>query len=65
MTASGAKSDPSDADLLCEMGCKHSKYLRELELNDPATRQLVLLTEHRRGIVDEQTALSNQLTSAL
>jgi transposase len=65
MTASGAKGDPSDADLLCEIGCKHSKYLRELELNDPATRQLVLLTEHRRGIVDEQTALSNQLTSAL
>ena len=65
LTASGAKGDPSDADLLCEMGCKHSEYLRELELNDAVTRQLVLLTEHRRGIVNEQTGLSNQLTSAL
>ena len=65
MIASGAKGDPSDAELLCVMGQKHSEYLRELELNDPATRQLVLLTEQRRGIGDEQTALSNQLGSAL
>jgi Transposase len=50
MTASGAKGDPADADLLCEMGCKHSKYLRELELNDPATRQLVLLTEQEEVV---------------
>jgi transposase len=65
MSASGAKGDPSDADLLCEMGCKHGERLRELELQDEATRQLVLLNEHRRGIVDEQTALSNQLGAAL
>lgn len=65
MIASGAKGDPSDADLLCELGCKHWERLRELELQDEATRQLVLLNEHRRGIVDEQTALSNQLGSAL
>jgi len=65
MVASGAKDDPSDADLLCELGCKHGERLRELELEDEATRQLVLLNEHRRGIVDEQTALSNQLGSAL
>jgi transposase len=65
MRVSGAKDDPSDADLLCEMGCKHSERLREFELNDEATRQLVLLTEQRRGIVDEQTGLSHQLSSAL
>jgi transposase len=65
MAASGAKSDPSDADLLCELGCKHGERLRELELEDEATRQLVLLNEHRRGIVDEQTRLSNQLGAAL
>jgi transposase len=65
MIASGAKGDPSDADLLCELGCKHGERLRELELQDEATRQLVLLNEHRRGIVDEQTGLSNQLGSAL
>lgn len=65
MTASGAKGDPSDADLLCELGCKHGERLRELELEDEATRQLVLLNEHRRDIVDEQTRLSNQLGAAL
>lgn len=65
MTASGAKGDPSDADLLCELGCKHGERLRALELEDEATRQLVLLNEHRRGIVDEQTGLGNQLGSAL
>jgi transposase len=65
MIASGAKGDPSDADLLCELGCKPGERLRELELEDEATRQLVLLNEHRRDIVDEQTALGNQLRSAL
>jgi len=65
MIASGAKGDPSDADLLCELGCKHGDRLRELELDDEVSRQLLLLNEHRRGIVDEQTALSNQLGSAL
>ena len=40
--ASGAKDDPGDALLLCEMGCKHCEHLRELQLDDPATRQLIL-----------------------
>jgi len=62
---SGAKADPSDADLLCELGFKHSDRLRALELNDPATRQLWLQTEHRRQTVDQQTGLTNQLTAAL
>lgn len=65
MVASGAKGDPSDADLLCELGCKHGERLRELELEDEATRQLMLLNEHRRGVVAEQTGLSNQLGAAL
>jgi len=65
MFASGAKGDPPDAGLLCELGCKHGERLRELELEDEATRQLRLLNEHRRGIVDDQTALTNQLRSTL
>jgi transposase len=65
LRASGAKDDPCDAQLLAEFGCKHSEHLRELKLADPATRQLILLNEQRRDIVDEQTALSNKLTDAL
>jgi transposase len=63
--ASGAKGDPCDAELLAEFGCKHGARLRELKLNDPATRQLILLCEQRRDLVDDQTALSNKLTDAL
>ena len=65
MVASGAKGDPADADLLCEMGCKHWEYLREFELQDGATRQLVLLSEQRRDFVNMQTALSNKLGATL
>ena len=65
LRASGAKDDPSDAQLLAEMGCKHSEHLRPFKLDDPATRQLILLNEQRRAIVDDQTALSNQLGDAL
>ena len=65
LRASGAKDDPCDAQLLCEFGCKHAEHLRELKLDDPATRQLILLSEQRRDIVDDQTALSNKLTDAL
>ena len=63
--ASQAKADPSDADLLCELGGKHHDRLRPLVLEDPATRQLLLLTEHRRELVDQQTALGLQLSAAL
>jgi transposase len=65
LRASGAKDDPMDAQLLGEFGCKHAEHLRELQLDDPATRQLILLSEQRRDIVDEQTALSNKLGDAL
>ena len=65
LRASGAKADPTDAELLREMACKHSQYLREFQLEDGPTRQLTLLTELRRGIVNEQTGLSNQLGAAL
>ena len=65
LRASGAKDDPCDAQLLCQLGGKHAEHLRELKLDDPATRQLILLGEQRRDIVDDQTALSNQLGDAL
>jgi transposase len=65
LRASGAKDDPCDAELLCEFGCKHSEHLRPFQLDDPATRQLILLGEQRRGIVEEQTALSHKLNDAL
>lgn len=62
---SGAKSDPRDSDLLCDFGAKHHDRLRELKLEDAATRQLRLDTETRRGFVDERTACVNQLIATL
>jgi len=62
---SGAKGDPTDADLLCELGLKHADRLRAFVPEEPVTRQLRLLTEARRGFVDKRTALVNELTATL
>jgi transposase len=62
---SGAKDDPLDADLLCELICQHADRLRPLALEDVATRKLRLVTEARRGFVDERTGLSNRLGATL
>jgi transposase len=62
---SGPKDDPCDADLLSEMVSLHADRLRTLEVEEPLTRQLRLLTEHRRDFVADRTLLSNRLTSTL
>lgn len=62
---SGAKDDPLDADLLCELVCVHADRLRPLSVEDVPTRQLRLLVEARRGFVDDRTGLSNRLGATL
>lgn len=62
---SGAKDDPGDADLLAEMGQKHHERLRPLAVEDEATRQLRLLVEGRRTVVEDRTGLVNRLGAAL
>lgn len=62
---SGAKSDPTDGDLLADLGCKHHDRLRGLQPQDPITRKLALLSEHRRDLVQDRTACLNRLTSTL
>jgi transposase len=64
-TVSGAKSDPRDGDLLCELGAKHHTRLHPLQPEEPCTRQLRLLVEARRNFVDDRTALGLQLVAAL
>jgi transposase len=64
-SGSGAKSDERDADLLCEIGCKHHPRLRPLQIEDESTRKLRLLVEARRGFVDQNTACLNQLRAVL
>ena len=62
---SGAKDDPSDAQLLLELLLTHRHHLRVWVPDDVLTRSIQLLTEGRRKLVDERTALTNQLTAAL
>jgi transposase len=62
---SGAKDDPLDADLLLEILVKHRQHLRVWVPDDVLTRSIQLLTEGRRHLIDERTALTNQLTAAL
>ena len=62
---SGAKSDPTDAELVEEMVRQNPQRFRAWTPGDPQTRSLRLLTEGRRKFVDDMTALTNQLTSAL
>jgi transposase len=62
---SGAKDDPLDANLLCELVSLHPDRLRPLAVEDIPTRQLRLLVEARRGFVHDSTALSNRLGATL
>jgi transposase len=62
---SGATSDPVDAELMREMVQQNPKRFRAWRPDDDATRSLRLLTEARRKLVDQSTALTNQLTAVL
>ena len=63
--SSGAKDDPSDAQLILRYLCEHHAQLRPWQPDDPQTRRLRLLVEERRGFVDQRTACSNRLVACL
>ena len=52
---SGAKDDPVDAGLLQEMVRLHRDKLRPWTPDDPLTRELSLLVEYRRRLIDDRT----------
>ena len=62
---SGAKSDPGDAELLLDLLLKHSDSLRPWLPEDPATRSLRLLVQHRRQLIGIHTRMTNQITELL
>jgi transposase len=62
---SGSKNDPTDAQLLLEFLRKHPGRFRPWVADDVETRQIALLSEHRRQLVDDRTALTNRLTALL
>jgi transposase len=65
LEGSGAKDDPTDAELLAELFAKHGDRLRIWKPDTEQTRLLALLNEDRRSLVDERTALGNRLKCLL
>lgn len=64
-THSGAKDDPSDAQLALEFLLKFSEKLQPLNPQSPQMRALEQLVEMRRRLVDDQTRITNRISSAL
>jgi transposase len=62
---SGAKDDPTDAELALDILLRHPDRLRPLKLQSVAMRTLATLVEERRSLVDDVTRITNTLTSAL
>jgi transposase len=62
---SGAKGDPTDAELLLEVLRCHRHRLHVWAPDDAPTRHLGLLNEQRRKLVEDRTALTNRLSSLL
>jgi transposase len=62
---SGSKHDPGDAQLLLEFLRKHSERFHPWVADTPATREIALLVQYRRKLVDQRTALTNRLQALL
>lgn len=62
---SGAKDDPTDAELALEFLLKYPEKLKPLDPQSAEMRALQQLVEMRRRLVDDQTRITNRLTSAL
>jgi transposase len=65
LSASGAKSDRSDAELQLQFMRHHMDRLKRWKPDTVTTRQLSMLTENRRKLVDEASAVSNQIEALL
>lgn len=64
-SASGAKSDPIDADLLREFIVSYHDRLRPWRPDDELTRTISFLTEGRRKAVEERVKHTNRLRCTL
>lgn len=64
-THSGAKDDPTDAQLALDFLLKHPERLSPLNPQSAQMRALQQFVEMRRRLVDDQTRITNRITSAL
>jgi transposase len=61
----GSKSDSLDCALACQLVKHHATSLPQLVVEDPLTVELTELVSFRRDLVNQRSALANQLTSVL
>src|SRR5688500_13630663 len=62
---SGAKDDPTDAELALELLLRHPEKLSALRPQSVAMRKLETLVEQRRMLVDEVRRITNRMSAAL
>jgi transposase len=62
---SGAKDDPTDAEVILELLMRHRDKLERLRPERAEVRQLRRLVELRRDLVHDRTRLINRITDAL
>jgi transposase len=62
---SGAKDDPTDAELLLQFLKLHRDKIKPWVPDEPEMRSLLRLTEFRRKTVDKRVRLTNELTQLL
>ena len=64
-TPSGAKDDPTDAELALELLLRHPEALKGLRPQSPSMRSLVQLVHDRRRLVSDRVRITNRLINAL
>lgn len=62
---SGAKDDPSDAELALDLLCQHPDRFQALKPQSVTIRLLMRLVEQRRGVVNDRVRVTNRLRNAL
>ena len=62
---SGAKDDPTDAELALQLLLRHPEVLKGLKPQSAPMRSLVQLVQDRRRLVNDKVRITNRLTNAL
>jgi transposase len=62
-TPSGAKDDPTDAELALDLLFKHTEHFQPLKPQSVEMRTLMTLVEHRRKLMHDRVRLTNRLRS--
>jgi transposase len=62
---SGAKDDPTDAELALQLLLRHPEALKGLKPQSAPMRSLVQLVQDRRRLVNDKVRITNRITNAL